>query len=582
MSSIDRVAYKPLGTSPGLEHDTVLGEPDIECDPNVSYEYFEHQSIMHRAFSNLNLSHLRIIIYSVAITLTIIFVVQLSTSKSGIRSATISPCNETLNGNDVKKSVTSSLIKSYNISKNSHPKLFGTDIRPKYDSYLSSVLQDRYLQSLSSHYSREILDDLNFPIDGHDSSPSSSSSQSSDIWWTLNYRDKDKYVTLTNYIRAIKSFTYNTSVTLTTQGTTDFIYHTLELCRRWDGPISVAVFSPGSELIVSTTLIKFMRQCLPEPLSACIKDKVTWHLVYNKLHGPSPSNTSYPKLNLDSANYPLFVNQDQCPKLPGPEPEDSIRQFEEKLRRSNNIFPLSYRQKFQLTYPINVLRNTARLAAATKYILASDIELYPSINLVPSFINYITRHNIEMEYNYIKKFSFTLPIFEVKSNVSAPKTKKELVDSISRKDAIFFHKWVCDYCQNFPNRMDWLQTVKYGHRDFTSDDEVVIFEVTQRNKSRDSWEPIFIGTNDDPLYDDRLTWDGRRDKMGQMYEMCLQDYYLLVLGNAFLVHAPGIKHIDKRDTIKRWKYIKENNAIYDETIAKLREQYSDKSSIHKC
>ena len=27
------------------------------------------------------------------------------------------------------------------------------------------------------------------------------------------------------------------------------------------------------------------------------------------------------------------------------------------------------------------------------------------------------------------------------------------------------------------------------------------------------WEPIFIGTNKDPAYDERLTWEGRADKM---------------------------------------------------------------------
>jgi hypothetical protein len=30
------------------------------------------------------------------------------------------------------------------------------------------------------------------------------------------------------------------------------------------------------------------------------------------------------------------------------------------------------------------------------------------------------------------------------------------------------------------------------------------------------WEPIFIGTNLDPFYDERLTWEGRRDKMTQV------------------------------------------------------------------
>lgn len=404
------------------------------------------------------------------------------------------------------------------------------------------------------------------------------------IWWTSNLRSN--HVTVTNYIRANKSFNYNSSLTLTTQATIEFLYHTLELCKRWDGPISLAVYVPGNEFQVATTLIKYMRQCLPVPLSACIRNRVTWHFVYDKAHGPPPSSLGYPKEHLDSVNFPLFVEQDHCPKLAGPNLEDLIRQFEEELRKRGGLFPNNYRQQFKLTYPINVLRNTARLAASTKYVLASDIELYPSINLVTSFMNYISKHDIKQEYNYIDKFIFTLPIFEVKPTKSAPKTKSELVELMQQGSAIFFHKWVCDACQAFPNRLDWLQMDKFGEAHSqghtNSDDEIIIFEITQRDKVKNSWEPIFIGTNDDPLYDDRLTWDGRRDKMGQMYEMCLQNYYLLVVGNAFLVHAPGIKHIDKNDVARRYNYMRDNNLIYDATMERLRKHYANSSNIGKC
>ena len=38
------------------------------------------------------------------------------------------------------------------------------------------------------------------------------------------------------------------------------------------------------------------------------------------------------------------------------------------------------------------------------------------------------------------------------------------------------------------------------------------------------WEPIFIGTNEDPLYDERLTWEGKRDKMTQVRHACWTGY----------------------------------------------------------
>ena len=33
------------------------------------------------------------------------------------------------------------------------------------------------------------------------------------------------------------------------------------------------------------------------------------------------------------------------------------------------------------------------------------------------------------------------------------------------------------------------------------------------------WEPIYIGTNAEPFYDERLSWEGKQDKMTQVRRM---------------------------------------------------------------
>ena len=38
----------------------------------------------------------------------------------------------------------------------------------------------------------------------------------------------------------------------------------------------------------------------------------------------------------------------------------------------------------------------------------------------------------------------------------------------------------------------------------------------KRETPYNRWEPIYIGTNEDPSYDERLTWEGRSDKMVQV------------------------------------------------------------------
>ena len=43
-----------------------------------------------------------------------------------------------------------------------------------------------------------------------------------------------------------------------------------------------------------------------------------------------------------------------------------------------------------------------------------------------------------------------------------------------------------------------------------------VFHVGKRNPPYQHWEPIYIGTHQDPLYDERLSWEGRSDKMTQV------------------------------------------------------------------
>ena len=43
-----------------------------------------------------------------------------------------------------------------------------------------------------------------------------------------------------------------------------------------------------------------------------------------------------------------------------------------------------------------------------------------------------------------------------------------------------------------------------------------VFHIGKRNPPYQHWEPIYIGTHEDPLYDERLSWEGRSDKMTQV------------------------------------------------------------------
>ena len=48
---------------------------------------------------------------------------------------------------------------------------------------------------------------------------------------------------------------------------------------------------------------------------------------------------------------------------------------------------------------------------------------------------------------------------------------------------------------------------------------LIIFQpllVVKREFPYHRWEPIYIGTNNEPLYSELLTWEGQQDKMTQV------------------------------------------------------------------
>ena len=156
----------------------------------------------------------------------------------------------------------------------------------------------------------------------------------------------------------------------------------------------------------------------------------------------------------------------------------------------------------------------------------SDIELYPSPNLITDFLAMIRRNDLHLQRSSPRVF--VSAIFEIAENYSLPNNKSHLVELLKSKVVIPFHQAVCPTCHNIPRAKEWQQTeVKPG---------LDIFHVSKRVYPHHHWEPFFIGTNEEPWYDERLSWEGRADKMEQAFQLCLLDYEFHILDNAFLIH----------------------------------------------
>ena len=120
---------------------------------------------------------------------------------------------------------------------------------------------------------------------------------------------------------------------------------------------------------------------------------------------------------------------------------------------------------------------------------------------------------------YLDKYSrmvFVSPIFELAANSTIPHDKSDLVKMYSEGKAVVFHRRICRQCHSVPMLKEWV-------KDPGTNKTMTISTVSKRVGQYDIWEPIFIGTNSDPLYHEDLTWEGKREKMVQAYQVRTTD-----------------------------------------------------------
>ncbi|KFB38958.1 AGAP009403-PA-like protein [Anopheles sinensis] len=329
-------------------------------------------------------------------------------------------------------------------------------------------------------------------------------------------RDYEPYIgqrgdfwVLQNYIRAEHGDLrcYET-ITYTTHADYTFLDNLVPLLERWNAPVSLALHAPGTDFVPTINSIKYLRDCIPE--SHLVRQFVTFHIYFSSKHIPK----LVPKHNqvLDTPyNCSLAI----------PYFNVSAAQL--------------YKTQKKLLYPVNVGRNIARDAAMTHFLLASDIELYPNPGLVHKFLEMIARNEPVLQRKNPRVFP--LPIFEVDNNSPVPRDKAELQELLRSGKAIPFHKRVCSSCHGVPKSKEWIAA--------NETDDLGVFHIGKRIGYFVHWEPIYIGTHADPHYDERLSWEGKSDKMTQGYALCVLDYDFHILDNGFLVHKPGIKVLKK-------------------------------------
>lgn len=297
------------------------------------------------------------------------------------------------------------------------------------------------------------------------------------------------------------------------------------------GPISFAIFAPGSDFNATMDSILYARNCLHS--SELIRDYVTFHIYFPNNHMP---NFTIPRNEEEALEWPY-----DCQLLMAPY---------EDIQRAD-----MYKTRKNLTYPINVGRNIARKSANTYFIFACDIELYPNIGFIDQFLT-MAVNNISSVLSDGKPKVFPLPVFELQSNASLPDTKEQLVAMLKTKMAIPFHSYVCKNCHVVPEQDKWVEA-NVTHK-------LDVFSVGKRYNKFIYWEPFYVSDNKEPEFDERVTWEGQSNKRIQNYAMCLLDYDYHILNIAFVVHSPGIKKYNPKS--ERLHYVAPMNKLIASTI----------------
>jgi N-acetyllactosaminide beta-1,3-N-acetylglucosaminyltransferase len=142
------------------------------------------------------------------------------------------------------------------------------------------------------------------------------------------------------------------------------------LVKRWEAPLSVAVYAPGSDFNSTQKAIFHLRNCIDE--KELVKDFVSFHIFFEKEFSDEIISGSYE------------------------EAEKALDCSENYLA---NLSKETFKSTHNLTYPVNVARNLARNSSMTHLVLVSDIELYPSVKFIDNFFNMLIRYSRKLDLN---------------------------------------------------------------------------------------------------------------------------------------------------------------------------------------
>ncbi|XP_032367716.1 xylosyl- and glucuronyltransferase LARGE2s, partial [Etheostoma spectabile] len=202
-------------------------------------------------------------------------------------------------------------------------------------------------------------------------------------------------------------------------------------------------------------------------------------------------------------------------------------------------------------YPVNLVRNVALKNANTPYVFLTDVDFLPMYGLY----EYLRRSVVQLDMAHTKK-ALLVPAFEtLRYRLSFPKSKAELLSMLDMGTLYTFryHVWPKGHAPT--NYAKWR---------------------TATTPFKVEWEPDFepyvVVRRDCPEYDQRFVGFGW-NKVSHILELDAQEYDMMVLPNAFMIHMPHAPSFDISKFRSSSSYRNCLNTLKDEFHQDLSRKY---------
>ncbi|XP_043221387.1 beta-1,4-glucuronyltransferase 1-like isoform X2 [Amphibalanus amphitrite] len=295
--------------------------------------------------------------------------------------------------------------------------------------------------------------------------------------------DSGQYQIVQNVISNVKDTRQEVSLAL--HASVESLNHLPTTIRDWEGPVSVSMFVSASMADQAALRLLALHLC-----SGCT---LSLHLVL-----PVGVRISRPVVPHQSA---LCRTLESSPSV-----------------------------SYQLSepYPNNLLRNVARNATHTEFVLSLDADITPNVGFRQQFLAMANRNNLWGDSADLT--AFVLPLYEVGEGVTPPRDKTTLLELRRRWPQLLrpFYITLCAKCQA-PTDFERWETMGVSGR----------LEVAYDVPWKDPWEPVYVIRRGAPLYDPRFKQFGF-NRISHACELHVAGYRFRVLGDAFVLHH-GLK-----------------------------------------